>query len=170
MRIADSSPQGRSRRAARPPCSLPPSFKFQVSSFNPPGFTLIEVLVALLLSALVLGTVLTAQLTVGRAERDARMLEQIQPLMQRIHAQARLGRTEQEILAGLDGTWRVDTQTVAVEDGTNVVHWQEWTIRSATRPSLKVVFHVPAPSCTVAISENLSETVVETPRSSMVTP
>jgi prepilin-type N-terminal cleavage/methylation domain-containing protein len=104
------------------------------------GFTLIEVLIAVVVAGIAVSIACTALVTTLKAEQTATRLRDADLLIRDAAAAARLGMDPPDTPAGSMGPWKLSREEVAGMAGTNAVTWQVWTLSPADHPSLEVVF------------------------------
>lgn len=104
----------------------------------PSAFTLIEVLVALAVAALLIGTVAAALIGSLRAEDAAMRMGEAGLVLEHCATQARLGLPVTGTVAAAGGRWRAVTEDVRAGTGQDERAWRLWSFFPEDRPSLRV--------------------------------
>jgi prepilin-type N-terminal cleavage/methylation domain-containing protein len=112
------------------------------------GFTLIEILVALVVVALTVSVVLESQLVSLKIEQKARALQVFRFETERISTLARRAGDEQELAQWLEtnSLCRVKTEKVQLESGTNVLTFLKHELNTVDLPEFSSVCYTRCPA------------------------
>ncbi|MFA7160911.1 MAG: prepilin-type N-terminal cleavage/methylation domain-containing protein [Kiritimatiellia bacterium] len=107
------------------------------------GFTLIEILVALVVVAVTAAVILESQLVSLKAERKARALQELSFEVGRVHAAACRLTNEQALAQWMEtnSACKVKSEKVTVESGTNVLIYLKHELSPAIAPEFTSVFY-----------------------------
>ena len=100
------------------------------------GFTLIEVLIALAISAFICGAVSSALFSALRAEEQAGWLHEGAARLGALAAAEAAGYEPPAVPAG--GGWTVERAEVTVKAHGKKQRWRTWTVSPEARPSLRL--------------------------------
>lgn len=106
------------------------------------GFTLTEVLVALVILTVIVVALVTAQTRIIRAEKRVRSQTAWRHEARRIMTQNRLGASVKDISSGMKDDWMVEMDIVEGPSGTNRVQWNRWRLAPIDDPSARAEFFV----------------------------
>jgi len=111
------------------------------------GFTLIEVLVALVIVAITVSVVLEAQITSLKIEQKARALQFFRFETQRIFSAAHRVKNYEELtqLLETNSLCRIKSEKVQIESGTNVLILIKHELNTEDLPSFSSVFFTRTP-------------------------
>ncbi len=111
------------------------------------GFTLIEILVALVIVAMTVSVVLESQIISLKIEQKARALQLFRFETQRIFSVTRRAETEAQLIQLLasNAICRVKSEPVKIERGTNVLVLIRHELSSENLPSFSSVFYTLVP-------------------------
>jgi len=96
------------------------------------GFTLIEVLIALVIAAITVAVVLESQITSLKIEQKARALQLFRFETQRIFSASHRAKNEEELTRFLETNvlCRIKSEKVTIESGTNVLSFIKHELRA----------------------------------------
>ena len=111
------------------------------------GFTLIEILVALVIVAITVSVVLEAQITSLKIEQKARALQLFRFETQRLFSATHRAKNELQLIELLTtgGLCRVKSEPVKMESGTNVLILIKHELNTEDLPSFSSVFYTRIP-------------------------
>lgn len=110
------------------------------------GFTLIEVLVALVILTITVAVVLESQLLSLKIEQKARLMQMFRFETQRIFSVTHRSRNERQLMEiPTGGVARVKSEPVKVESGTNLLVLIKHELSGAELPSYSSVFYTRLP-------------------------
>lgn len=126
---------------------LPSAFCLSSGASAAVGFTLIEILVALVIVAITVSVVLEAQITSLKIEQKARALQLFRFEAQRIFSATRRAKNELQLIELLStgGLCRVKSEPVKIESGTNVLILIKHELNTEDLPSFSSVFFTRIP-------------------------
>ncbi|MCX6995820.1 MAG: type II secretion system protein [Kiritimatiellaeota bacterium] len=122
-------PQSRRAFAAHDPKPPPPSA-------GPAAFTLIEVVIALAVAAMLIAATASAMIGALRAETSARLQQRAGDLLQTLQTEAWLAAETNQAATNLPPDWISSIESVEQGEGTNLVFWTVWKIWPLSRPAL----------------------------------
>jgi len=114
------------------------------------GFTLIEILIALVIVAITVSVVLEAQITSLKIEQKARALQLFRFETQRIFSATHRVKNEAQLAAEIESlstgmVCRVKSEPVRIESGTNVLILIKHELNTEDLPSFSSVFFTRIP-------------------------
>lgn len=124
------------------------TFSLQPSAFGLSGFTLIEVLVALVVLTVTASVVLESQLVSMKIEQKARLTQIFRFETQRIFSATHRAKNERQMpeIIPTGGLCRVKSEAFKMESETNVLFLIKHELSAADLPAYSTVFytHLPA--------------------------
>jgi prepilin-type N-terminal cleavage/methylation domain-containing protein len=125
------------------------TFSLQPSAFSLSGFTLIEILVALVVAAITISVALESQITSLKIEQKARALRLFRFETQRIFSATHRVKNEEELtrLLETNNLCRIKSEKVQIESGTNELSFIKHELSAADLPSFSSVFFTGMPDC-----------------------
>lgn len=109
------------------------------------GFTLIEVLVALVVLTLVVGVALQTQLVTLQAEQTTRAYQSLRLAVAQVFCEARLNAMEPAAPCTNAAGYEVQMSMVALGTDLEPENWMRWEIIPPQRPSLTAVLFTRVP-------------------------
>jgi type II secretory pathway pseudopilin PulG len=106
-----------------------PSLRFSPAS----GFTLIEVVVAFTVAALIIAAVASGLVATLRAEATATRQQAAADALRTLQTGLWLGTDTNSFATNLPAGWLLTSETTEQGEGTNRVVWSQWRIESETR-------------------------------------
>jgi len=132
----------------------PENFDLQPLAFSLSGFTLIEVLVALLVLTLVASAALESQIHSLKLENRMRVLQLFRFEIERIYSVTQRAKDPDELIRLLtgNGLCRVKSQPLIVEEGTNKTVLLKHTLDAGDEKSVSTEFYNrPSPGYGAAV-------------------
>ncbi len=120
--------------AARRP-TLQPSHTPALQASSASGFTLIEVVVAFTVAALIIAAVASGLVAALRAEATAQRQQTAGEALRTLQTGLWLGIDTNSLATNLPAGWRLASETTEHGEGSNRVVWSQWRLEAHTRPS-----------------------------------
>jgi len=114
-------------------------------SRNTSGFTLIEVVVAFAVAALIVTAVASGLVAILRTEATAHRQTTAAATLRTLQAELWLGAATNSLATNMPPGWVLDSETVEQEDGTNHLAWTQWRIGPEVRRSFSATLSIQQP-------------------------
>lgn len=121
---------------------LTPSVGSQHPATYCSGFTFVELLVALAVLIILATVIMGGHMGLIRASSKVRALEESRLVESTIASEAWMATAGVETIGSDIEGWNVAFEAVVVEDGTNRVAWNRWTISPSNDPKLERVLYL----------------------------
>jgi prepilin-type N-terminal cleavage/methylation domain-containing protein len=112
------------------------------------GFTLLEILVALLVLTIAVSAVLQSQLYVLKVEQKSRILQLFRFETERIYSVTQRAKSEEELaqLLTTNNICRLKSEQVEIESGTNKIVFLKYEMNDANLPLFPACFYSYLPN------------------------
>lgn len=106
------------------------------------GFTLLEVVIAVAIVAIVAGTLLGVHLRVQRAGETARCLTGARLQAEQLATRSRLGTAGNGWLADSASVWQVTAEAFTEGNEAARLRWRKWQVTPTNRPALATTVYL----------------------------
>ncbi|MEI6807401.1 MAG: hypothetical protein WCN95_01670 [bacterium] len=110
-----------------------------------PGFSFVEVLIALTILIILATVVLSSHVGIIRAENRVRSLQESRLVAGRIAGEVWLATSALETVGSDIEGWNVQFEPAVREDNTNQLTWNRWTISPSNDPGSETVIYLRPP-------------------------
>jgi len=122
-------------------CSTTPSLHASPAS----GFTLIEVVIAFAVVALIVTAVASGLISTLRAEATAHRQSSAEATLRTLQAELWLGADTNNLATNLPPGWALESENVEQGEGTNRLAWTQWRFGPEARRSFSATISVQQP-------------------------
>ena len=109
------------------------------------GFTLIEVVVAFTVAALIIAAVASGLVATLRAEAMTHRQAEAETALRTLQAEIWLGSDTNSFATNLPAGWQLTSETIEQGDGTNRVVWTQWRMEPENRKSFSASLSAQQP-------------------------
>lgn len=109
------------------------------------GFTLIEVVIAFIVAALVIAATASALVAALRSETTSRRQAQAVASLRTLQTQLWLGAETNSLATNLPPEWALEQETVEQGEGTNQIVWTVWRMGPTARSSFSATLVTQSP-------------------------
>ena len=109
-----------------------------------PAFSLVELIVAIAILALLVGATARALMTSMRGEESGELLLSGRLALARVDTAIANGIAADKLAETVPAGWQLRDQSIETGPKTNIVVWRQLELRSEQRPSLSVSLWLPA--------------------------
>lgn len=113
-----------------------------INSSTRRGFTLLEVMIAVAIIALVAGVLLGVHMRVQRAGETARWMTGARFQAEQLATRTRLGTAQTGWLAGSASVWQVTPAAFVEGNESARLRWRKWQIAPTNRPALTTIVYL----------------------------
>ncbi len=104
------------------------------------GFTFVEVIIALLVTAILVSVACSSLITSLKAEQTANYQRDASLLVNRLATEARMESASTGLVTSAGSEWEITSDDVETGEGPAAISWRVWILYPRERPSLTVTF------------------------------